>query len=136
MVGMAREPQRYAGGDLVLVLDCSDLHRSAAFWCQVLGYVRMGEPVGAYLGLVPADGRGLQVLLQETDDPKPTKNRLHLDLRTADLPAEVVRVIAAGATPVSDTVFEEHGWTWQVLGDPDGNEFCVVQPPARDPALT
>jgi ParB-like chromosome segregation protein Spo0J len=24
---------------------------------------------------------------------------------------------------------EEHGWTWHVLLDPDGNEFCVLQPP-------
>jgi hypothetical protein len=23
----------------------------------------------------------------------------------------------------------ENGWTWHVLADPDGNEFCVVRPP-------
>jgi hypothetical protein len=24
---------------------------------------------------------------------------------------------------------EEYGWAWQVLADPDDNEFCVLQPP-------
>jgi predicted enzyme related to lactoylglutathione lyase len=25
----------------------------------------------------------------------------------------------------------ESGWTWHVLADPDGNEFCVLQAPSR-----
>jgi hypothetical protein len=24
----------------------------------------------------------------------------------------------------------EAGWQWHILADPDGNEFCVLQPPA------
>ena len=49
---------------MVLVIDCSDLERSAAFWCDVLGYRRVGPPVGQYAGLFPAAGGGLQLLLQ------------------------------------------------------------------------
>jgi len=58
------------------------------------------------------------------------KNRLHLDLRTADLEAETARVTGLGATRLTAEPIIEHGWRWHVLADPDGNEFCVLQPPA------
>jgi len=63
-------------------------------------------------------------------DPKVAKNRLHLDLRTADLDAEVQRALDTGATLVTAAPIEEYGWRWHVLTDPDANEFCVLQPPA------
>ena len=59
------------------------------------------------------------------------KNRVHLDLRTPDLDVEVRRVIGAGAVPVTGDPIDEGGWRWHVLADPDGNEFCVLQPPAE-----
>src|SRR5215475_8176899 len=62
---MTRQPQRYAGGEMVLVIDCADLERAAAFWCEVLGYLPMEPPVGQYMGLTPQDGVGLQLLLQK-----------------------------------------------------------------------
>jgi catechol 2,3-dioxygenase-like lactoylglutathione lyase family enzyme len=31
-------PQPYPHGELVIVIDCSDLDRSARFWSGVLGY--------------------------------------------------------------------------------------------------
>lgn len=73
-VMMRHDHQRYPGGEMVLVIDCSDLERSAVFWCDVLGYRRGGPPVGQYLGLFPAEGGGLQLLLQRVADPKPAKN--------------------------------------------------------------
>jgi predicted enzyme related to lactoylglutathione lyase len=115
--------------ELVLVIDCADLDRSAAFWCSVLGYRVDGPAVGQYLGLFPNDGPGIQLLLQRVDDPKPAKNRLHLDLRTRDLQSETTRILSAGARMLTDEPMTEWGFIWHVLADPDGNEFCVVQPP-------
>jgi hypothetical protein len=43
--------------------------------------------------LIPADGHGVEMLLQGTDDDKHDKNRLHLDLRTADLEREIERIV-------------------------------------------
>jgi len=63
-------------------------------------------------------------------EAKRGKNRLHLDLRTADLGAEVGRVLALGAVQLTGTPVTEGGWRWHILADPDGNEFCVLQPPA------
>ena len=99
--------QQYLGGEMVLVIDCSDLKRSAAFWCEALGYQADGPAVGQYLGLLPAEGAGLQLLLQRVEDPKPTKNRLHLDLRTRELEPEVERVRAAGGVVVTEKPMAE-----------------------------
>lgn len=114
---------------MAVVLDCADLDRSAAFWCAALGYVSSPSSPGIYRSLIPADGDGIEVLLQRVPDAKRTKNRMHLDLRVQDLEAEVARLLALGARQLTDEPVEEHGWTWHVLGDPDGNEFCVLRPP-------
>jgi predicted enzyme related to lactoylglutathione lyase len=127
-----RKPQTYQRGELVVVIDCSDLARSTDFWAQVLGYVCEGPAVGTYQGLIPADGQGVEVLLQRVPERKHGKNRLHLDLRTPDLDAEVRRVVGIGASLLTSQPIQEYGWRWHLLGDPDGNEFCVIQPPDSD----
>jgi predicted enzyme related to lactoylglutathione lyase len=71
------------------------------------------------------------VLLQRVPDDKRQKNRLHLDLRAAEMDAEVSRILALGATLLTEQAVVEDGWRWHVLADPDGNEFCVLQPPAN-----
>jgi len=123
------QPHPYPQGELLVVIDCADLERAARFWTAVLGYTALGDSEGTYQGLVPGDGPGIEVLLQRTADVKQGKNRVHLDLRTRDLQAEVARVTALGATVVTSEPVVEDGWTWHVLADPDGNEFCALQPP-------
>jgi predicted enzyme related to lactoylglutathione lyase len=133
---MTSGPARFGGRDdvvLAVVLDCRDLERSATFWCGVLGYRAEPSSPGRYRQLLPADGNGVELLLQRVPEPKTTKNRVHLDLRVPDLDAETARLVALGARQVSADPVVEHGWIWHVLADPDGNEFCVLQPPA-DPA--
>jgi predicted enzyme related to lactoylglutathione lyase len=121
--------QPYVNGELVVVLDCADLERSATFWSAVLGYEWEGDVVGLYTSLTPPGG-GARLLLQRVPEQKQqSKNRLHLDLRTPDLDAEMERVRALGAVQLTEEPLVEHGWTWHVLADPDGNEFCVLQPP-------
>lgn len=112
-----------------MVIDCSDLETAGAFWTRVLGYTDEGEGSTRYRTLLPEDGVGIEVLLQKVSDPKSQKNRLHLDLRTTDLVAEVRRVVELGATVRTDVPHSEYGWEWHVLADPDGNEFCVIAPP-------
>jgi len=96
-------PQPYPHGELVIVIDCADLDRSAAFW--------------------------IDVMLQRAPDVKGQKNRLHLDLRAPDLDAEVRRVLGLGAMLLTSEPVTEDGWLWHILADPDRNEFCVLQPP-------
>lgn len=122
-------PQPYPHGELVIVIDCGDLDRSAAFWSAVLGYTASLAGTGSYRSLEPESGAGIDVLLQRVPDVKGQKNRLHLDLRTPDLDAEVRRVLGLGATLLTSEPVIEDGWSWHILADPDGNEFCVLQPP-------
>ena len=53
---MPRVPQSYANGELVIVIDCADLDRSARFWCAVLGYAAASPAGGLYRSLIPAGG--------------------------------------------------------------------------------
>ena len=122
-------PQPYPHGELVIVIDCADLDRSARFWAAVLGYAPDRAGTGSYRSLQPESGTGIGVLLQRVPDVKRQKNRLHLDLRTPDLDAEVGRVTGLGATLLTSEPVTEDGWSWHILADPDGNEFCVLQPP-------
>ena len=114
---------------MAVVLDCADLDRSAAFWCAALGYVGEPDSTGRYRRLLPADGDGVELLLQRVPESKVTKNRMHLDLRVPDLDEEVARLVALGAEHTTGSRIEEDGWIWYVLVDPDGNEFCVLRPP-------
>lgn len=122
-------PQPYPHGELVIVIDCADLDRSAAFWSAVLGYTASPAATGPYRSLEPESGAGIDVLLQRVPDVKGQKNRLHLDLRTPDLDAEVRRVLGLGATLLTSEPVAQDGWLWHILADPDGNEFCVLQSP-------
>jgi predicted enzyme related to lactoylglutathione lyase len=127
-------PQPYPHGELALVIDCSDLDQSARFWSGVLGYRAGPASAGSYRSLQPESGAGIDVLLQRVPEVKRGKSRLHLDLRTPDLEAEVGRVLELGATLLTRQPVAEDGWLWHILADPDGNEFCVLQPPGISPA--
>jgi predicted enzyme related to lactoylglutathione lyase len=107
-----------------LVLDCADPEALAEFWAPALGYVNLGT-AGAYVALFP-DGRpSPKLLLQRVAEPKAVKNRMHLDIEVPDIHAEAERLVALGATQVSDESYSEHGSTWLLMADPEGNEFCV-----------
>jgi predicted enzyme related to lactoylglutathione lyase len=110
---------------IAVVLDCADPERLARFWAEALGYrqQRLEEP---YLMLLPAQrGAGPVLALQRVPEPKVGKNRMHIDLHVEDVEGEVARLVALGATRRSGALVEV-GFRWVVLGDPEGNEFCVV----------
>ena len=110
--------------EIGLVLDCAEPEQLASFWGPALGYVNVGA-VGSYVVLYP-DGRpGPKLLLQQVQEPKTTKNRMHLDIEVADIAAEAERLVALGATKVSEAPCSEPGSNWLVMHDPEGNEFCI-----------
>lgn len=117
-----------------LVLDCADPGRLAEFWSAALGYVNVGS-VGTYVALFPAEGNGPKLLLQQVPESKTTKNRMHLDIETPDIASEAARLVELGATQVAGAPCREHGSTWILMADPEGNEFCVCDAgqPAKEP---
>ena len=106
-----------------LVIDCQvdDLATATAFWSQALG-----KPVadpdqdgdGKYAELRTAADEPI-ILLQKVDHP----GRVHLDIETDDLDAEVARLERLGARRIA---FVRERW-W-VMEAPSGHRFCVVRP--------
>jgi len=108
---------------LGLVLDCADPDRLAEFWSAAIGYATLGG-AGSYVMLVDEAGQLPKLLLQRVSEPKTAKNRMHFDIETPDVLAEAARLERIGARRVEDPR-TEHGTTWVVMHDPEGNEFCV-----------
>jgi predicted enzyme related to lactoylglutathione lyase len=108
---------------IALVLDCADPDALARFWSDALGYTTLGG-AGSYVVLVDESRQQPKLLLQRVDEPKSAKNRMHLDIETAHVEDEVARLEGLGARRVEGPV-AEHGSTWVVMHDPEGNEFCV-----------
>jgi hypothetical protein len=71
----------------------------------------------------PAGGRGPRLWFQHVPEPKRVKNRVHLDLRSENVDAEVNRLIGLGARALDDQPND----SLVVLVDPEGNEFCVLR---------
>ena len=107
------------------IIDCNtdDLDAAADFWSQALGCTvadrNAGAPDGAQyqqLGDTPGD---LHIEVQQVDHP----SRVHLDIETDDIEAEVARLRALGA---SVRARPPHG-RWVVMDAPTGQRFCVVR---------
>ena len=108
-------------------IDCRDPERMAAFWSAMLGtdvLITYGEPVH-YVNLRPVDG-GPSVSLHRVAEPTPGKNRLHLDLLVDDLDAVTRHVVDAGGAVAPAGDVSEYGFSWRVMADPEGNEFCLI----------
>ncbi|MEV0544370.1 VOC family protein [Nocardia salmonicida] len=67
----------------------------------------------------------IRVLLQATTDHQSAKSRVHLDIETDNVDAEVRRLEALGFVRYDHQ--RERGFEFWVLRDPWGNEFCVQQ---------
>jgi predicted enzyme related to lactoylglutathione lyase len=107
-----------------LVLDCHDPEQLAAFWAPALHYRTLGG-AGAYVLLAPGEPGPPNLLLQRVPETKSVKNRMHLDIHTADIETEAARLEALGAARLDANVVSEHGTSWILMADPEGNEFCV-----------
>ncbi|MDQ0909585.1 putative enzyme related to lactoylglutathione lyase [Streptomyces canus] len=103
------------------------------FWAEALGWNAYRPGVTTYVGpsggLVWPDPVGVGIDVVPVPDAKTaTKNRVHLDLATTSAAHQaelVARLEALGATPVDVGQGEV---PWAVLADPEGNEFCVLEP--------
>ena len=111
-----------------VVFDCADPLAQAGFWSGVLerpvdeGSTEHFATVG-----MPTRGEGPMPVFMfiAVPEERTGTNRLHVDLGSADLAAEVDRIVALGATHVGD--FDEYGARWTTLADPEGNLFDVAQ---------
>jgi predicted enzyme related to lactoylglutathione lyase len=111
-------------GIAALAVDCAEPAALADWWRRLLGgSVEVDDDGDATLYTLDVDE--LTIDFARVPEAKTVKNRLHLDLRTSDLGAAIEQAVALGATRADD-VYD--GGRWQVLRDPEGNEFCLLRP--------
>jgi catechol 2,3-dioxygenase-like lactoylglutathione lyase family enzyme len=104
-----------------ILIDCNtdDVDAAAHFWAEALGRpVDADHPGtrGNYRMLATPEGE-ISVQIQRVEH----ESRIHLDIETDDIPAEVERLQKLGAT--IDTQMER----WVVMRAPSGQRFCVVR---------
>jgi hypothetical protein len=116
-------------------MDCADPVSLADFWQAAVGFeVRTGDG-NPYVTLSGSTLRRPlnHLTLQRVPEPKSVKNRTHIDLFAGDVAAEVDRLVGLGATVLSTVPEDASGedLLLATLGDPEGNELCIVARPKR-----
>lgn len=111
-------------GDLgYVIVDCVNAERVARFWSQVLG-LKVTDRSYPYTDLArSADGAPV-ISFQQVTERKTIKNRIHLDVKVGDLEIATKRIEKIGGKLLR--VCHEGPYTWRVMADPEGNEFCIV----------
>jgi hypothetical protein len=110
---------RFAG----ISIDCPmETAQAAPFWSQALGMAAPPSGEGTFVPL-DAQGRDLRVEVQAVEHAA----RVHLDIETDDVAAEVARLEALGARRI------EARNSWWIMEAPTGQRFCVV--PCRGPGF-
>jgi predicted enzyme related to lactoylglutathione lyase len=104
------------------IIDCKtdDLDAAADFWSAALGLKRVAADTpatAAYVHLEKKDPNELDIEVQQVNH----ESRVHLDIESDDIEAEVARLEKLGAKKVKK--YE----TWWVLEAPTGQRFCVVR---------
>ena len=104
-----------------ILIDCNveDIQEAARFWAEALG--RPVDPVhpgtrGDYVMLETPPGEWAVQIQRVAHE-----SRVHLDIETDDIPAEVARLEKLGAT------VDERKERWVVMRAPSGQRFCVVR---------
>ena len=104
------------------IIDCrtDDLEGAAAFWAAALGDAQVRPAEGSYVVL--DNQAGLHAEVQKVAH----ESRVHLDIESDDVAAEVARLEQLGAKQVAAIK------TWVVMEAPTGQRFCVIRAQTPD----
>ena len=119
LCAFVRDPETLTGYRLYeVVVDSADPAGIATWWAERFG-IEADHDEGAS-SLVGHPGPPFELVFAQVPEPKTVKNRLHWDVRgsTAELLAAGARLLRARDDEIG----------WDVLADPEGNEFCVFAP--------
>ena len=102
-----------------VTFDCADATVVSQFWSAVLGRPIDTEPMPpspffASIGI--GDPSRIGYMFIQVPESKTAKNRVHLDLESDDVTAEIARIMSLGATHIHDK--DEFNMQWTTLADP------------------
>jgi len=104
-----------------LIIDCNtdDLEEAASFWTQALGYEALNSSDPDDENYVPlkTGPDDLAIELQKVSHP----SRVHIDIETDNVEAEVARLEKLGARRIQQVS------SWWVMEAPSGHRFCVIR---------
>jgi predicted enzyme related to lactoylglutathione lyase len=115
----------------VIAIDAIRPRVVADFWCAVLGW-HVVEEDSEVISIAPQDNSWPSIDVVAVPEGKIVKNRLHFDLRADGVSTteELERLLALGAQ--RRNVGQGPDVSWVVLGDPEGNEFCLLSRSVQD----
>jgi len=108
--------------------DANDPQRLAGFWAAFLGWEKEDDSDDV-ITLVPRDDTVFEIQFLPTGEPKTVANQMHFDLTSTSLEDQrqtVERALGLGGRHL-DIGQGPHA-SHVVLADPEGNEFCVIEP--------
>ncbi|WP_280428078.1 VOC family protein [Nocardia brasiliensis] len=112
-----------------VVFDADRPRFVADFWAELLGWgVTVERPEGVDVAAPDPDGAELALTFAPATRTKNAKNRIHLDLASRSIDhqrLQVDRALSLGARRID---IGQGAVPWVVLADPEGNEFCVLEP--------
>jgi hypothetical protein len=114
-----------------IAIDAINPRAVADFWCAVLNWQVVDEETGI-ISIGPPDDSWPSIDVIAVPEGKTIKNRLHFDLRADGVSTaeELARLLALGAQ--RRDVGQGRDVSWVVLGDPEGNEFCLLSRSVQD----
>ena len=112
-----------------LCFDAGQPQRLARFWSGVLGWEIAEDAEDDGVAILPKDDTGFRIRFVPSGEQKVGLNGMHFDLTSASLEDQqrtVARSLGLGARhfDVGQSPEDEH----VVLADPEGNEYCVIEP--------
>ena len=113
---------------LALCFDAHDPLRLARFWAGVLGWQLVDYRRDGVV-LLPSDDTGFRIGFLPSQAEKTDQNQMHFDLTSTSLEDQqqtVARALGLGARHIDIGQRPDEGHV--VLADPEGNEFCVIEP--------
>jgi predicted enzyme related to lactoylglutathione lyase len=106
---------------ILIDVPTADVERTVAFWAAALGASPVATRMPNY-HILDGAAEPNRLVVQDAGSGAA---RVHFDIHTDDLDAEIERLQGLGATVV-DAQWAEHPGSWVVMRDPAGLEFCVV----------
>jgi predicted enzyme related to lactoylglutathione lyase len=111
-----------------LCLDANDPRSLATFWAGLLGWELVDDAHDG-VTLLPTEDTGFPMRLVPSQAQKVGQNYMHFDLTSTSLDdqqATVAKALELGGRHIDIGQRPEEGHV--VLADPEGNEFCVIEP--------
>ncbi|KQZ66402.1 VOC family protein [Nocardioides sp. Root151] len=108
-----------------VTFDCSDAAALADFWSALMEVPVDPEATVDYASIGMGGSISPALVFMKVPDRTPGKNAVHLDLASSTWTAQVDRAVDLGAKRLGE--FDEAGFQWVTLADPEGNLFDIAK---------